>query len=345
MFGESHGTAIGMTIHGFPEGIEVDGVAIKAALSKRSTGGLFASQRQEVDEVHWISGIKNGVTTGAPLTFLIYNTDQKPKDYQQHGRIVRPSHADYPAHVRYNGYNDVNGGGMFSGRLTAVYVVAGTLCRQCLSMKGIQINASIVQLGRLRLSLEAQHLASRDKHDHVSWLQSLKGEWRELVNSVLQEAQNNGDSIGGRVHLEATGLPVGLGEPQLYSFESELSAWLFSIPGAKAVSFGLGEGFAEAMGSQVNDSAYIDHGVVKHRSNNNGGIFGGLTNGMPLSLQVTFKPTPSIYKPQDSIDVISMQPSALEIKGIHDPAFVIRTPIIVECVTAMAIFDFMRSAF
>ena len=350
MFGESHGPAIGMTIHGFPEGIAIDKDCIAAALLRRRTGGQFSSQRQEDDCVEWLSGTKERedkvlVTTGAPLTFAIYNHDHRPKDYSELSRVVRPSHADLPAHIKYNGHNDVSGGGMFSGRLTAVYVVAGQLCNQCLKAMGIRMNASIVQLGRLRLPMDARDYSESPTCDRRTWLESLKPEWRQLANEILLEVQQNGDSVGGQVQLVATGMPIGIGDPQLYSMESELSAWLFSIPGLKALGFGLGEDFASAYGSQVNDSAFIDNGVIQHRSNNNGGIFGGMTNGMPLLFRATFKPTPSIYKPQNSIDVVSMREQPLEIKGRHDPAFVIRTPVVVESVTAMALFDFMRSDF
>lgn len=340
MFGESHGPAIGMTIHGFPEGISVDHQAIARALKQRRTGGAFASQRKEMDQVVWLSGLKNDVTTGAPITFMIENKDHKPKDYDQHNRVVRPSHADYPASVRYQGFNDIHGGGMFSGRLTAVYVVAGTLCRQWLSIYGVTLRSYLSQLGKISLP-QSSVTQSPEPLEDPSWLASLTPQWRTMVNEILQAAQSDGDSIGGQVRLTVDNVPVGIGEPQLHSLESELSGWLFSIPGVKALSFGIGEAFASANGSKVNDCAYYDGDQVKHRTNHNGGIFGGLSNGMPIELQVTFKPTPSIYKAQQSIDLTREQNATLEITGRHDPAFVIRTPVVVECVVAMCLTDLM----
>lgn len=336
MFGESHGPAFGMTLHNFPAGVTIDDHGIAMALDKRRTGGLYASQRVEGDRVEWLTGVLASKTTGAPLTFIIRNENQHSKDYDQHARVVRPSHADYPAYVKYKSFNDPRGGGIFSGRLTAAYVVAGTLCRQLLTEKGIMIEAQITQLGRLSIPFGAAMAMD------APWLLALKPEWRELVNTVLHEVQSEGDSIGGTVSVRVSGMPVGIGDPHFHSVESELASWLWSIPGLKALSFGLGHEFAKSKGSAVNDSAYMDKGIVAHRSNHNGGVFGGISNGMPLELSVTFKPTPSIYKTQNTIDVNTMTDTTLEITGRHDPAFVIRTPIVVESVIAMALLDLMH---
>lgn len=336
MFGESHGPAFGMTIHSFPAGVTIDDQGIALALDKRRTGGLYASQRIEGDRVEWLSGTLNGKTTGAPLTFIIRNENQHSRDYDQLARVVRPSHADYPAFVKYQGFNDPRGGGIFSGRLTAAYVVAGTLCKQLLMASEITIEAQITQLGRLSLPFGAA------MDSQAPWLQALKPEWRELVNTILQEVQSEGDSVGGTVSVKVNGLPAGVGDPHFHSVESELASWLWSIPGLKAISFGLGHEFAKSKGSIVNDSAYMDKGTVKHKSNHNGGVFGGISNGMPLELAVTFKPTPSIYMKQNTVDVHTMTDTNLEITGRHDPAFVIRTPVVVESVIAMALLDLIQ---
>lgn len=342
MFGESHGPFIGMTIHGFPEGIAIDFKAIDAALSRRRTGGLYTSKRQERDTVHWLSGLKEGVTTGAPLTFSLENTGHLSKDYQDHENIARPSHADYPAQIRYGGHQDKRGGGMFSGRLTAVYVVAGTLCRQILLGEGIKFQATLGKLGSNEIPWQAVLWETIDFWDKRPWLETLEPAWKQRVEEILGHVQEQGDSMGGRVHLSIEGVPVGIGEPQLFSLESELSAWFFSIPGLKALSFGLGEAFADALGSEVNDAAIAHNGQIQHATNNNGGILGGLSNGMPIKVNLTFKPTPSIYRQQNTVDLVTLAPKVLEIRGRHDPAFVIRTPIVVECVAAMCLLDMMR---
>jgi chorismate synthase len=338
MFGESHGPAIGMTINGLGEGVFIDDDAVQIALNKRRTGGSFASQRHEEDTVEWLSGRLGNYTTGAPLTFVIRNMNQRPKDYDTMGYLVRPSHSDYPAFVKYKGMNDKRGGGMFSGRLTAALVVTGTLCKTLLDSKNITIHASLTKLGSISLPVEATLQSEK------SWLDSLENKWRSLVNDVLSNVQQQGDSIGGVLKVRVEGMPVGVGEAHFHSIESELSSWLFSIPGLKGIQFGLGFDFSTMTGSQVNDSAFISEGEIKHRSNHNGGVFGGMTNGMPLEFDVVFKPTPSIYIPQKTIDMETLTEQELSITGRHDPAYVIRTPIIVECVTAIALLDLMRSA-
>jgi len=338
MFGESHGPAIGMTINGLGEGVLIDDDAIRVALNKRRTGGSFASQRQEEDTVEWLSGRLGNYTTGAPLTFIVRNMNQRPKDYDTLGYLVRPSHADYPAYIKYKGMNDKRGGGMFSGRLTAALVVAGTICKMLLESKNITIHAAVTRLGRLSLPSEATPLSTK------SWLDSLDNQWRGLVNDVLSTVQQEGDSIGGLLKVRVEGIPVGVGEGHFHSVESELSSWLFSIPGLKGIQFGLGFDFSTKLGSQVNDSACISDGEIKHRTNYNGGIFGGMTNGMPLEFDVVFKPTPSIYIPQKTIDMETLTEQDLSITGRHDPAYVIRTPIVVECVTAIGLLDLLWSA-
>lgn len=338
LFGESHGPAIGMTINNLPSGLTIDEDSIRTALSKRSTGGQYASQRRETDSVEWISGVYLGQTTGAPLTFIIRNSDHKSKDYDQLAHIMRPSHADYPAYIKYGGKNDIRGGGMFSGRLTACYVVAGTLVRQLLEAEGLRIKASLVRLGKLTLPFDAADSGTG------TWYECLRPEWKKLVTQLLSEVQGKGDSVGGEVAVNVTGMPAGIGEPHFNSVESELAGWLYGIPGMKAVQFGLGIDFAKAHGSQVNDKAYYEDGLVKHKTNFNGGIFGGITNGMDLELKCTFKPTPSIYIRQETIDIREKVNIEHELTGRHDPAFVIRTPIVVESVIAMALYDLMRMA-
>lgn len=337
LFGESHGPLVGMTIHNLPAGITLDQQAIRNNLTARQTGGMLTSQRRESDEVEWVSGVIDSVTTGAPLSFIIKNNDYKSQDYRQIRHLVRPSHADYTAYVKYDGFNDKSGGGMFSGRLTSCYVVAGSIVKQLLSPQ-INFKAHLIQLGKLSLPKDIS--GGGDK----CWLDSLASPWRGMVVEYLSDIQGEGDSVGGQVNLIIDGVPAGIGEPLFYSVESVLSSWFFVIPGLKAVQFGDGVALAGLKGSVANDIPYYEDGQLKHRSNRNGGVLGGISNGMPLDITVTFKPTSSIYKAQQTVDLVTQQNSTIELTGRHDPAYVIRTPIVVESVAAMALYDLVRMA-
>lgn len=337
LFGESHGPLVGMTIHNLPAGVTIDQQVIRANLIARQTGGMLTSQRREADEVEWVSGVVDNITTGAPLSFIIKNNDYKLQDYRQIRHLARPSHADYTAHIKYDGYNDKSGGGMFSGRLTSCYVVAGSIARQLLAPQ-ISLKAHLVQLGKLSLPKDISNTVGK------SWLDGLSSPWRGMVVEYLTDIQGEGDSVGGQVNLIINGVPAGIGEPLFYSVESVFSSWLFAIPGLKAVQFGDGVALAGLKGSVANDIPYYEDGRVKHRSNRNGGVLGGISNGMPLDITVTFKPTSSIYKAQPTIDLSTQQNSTIEVTGRHDPAFVIRTPIVVESVAAMALYDLVRMA-
>ncbi len=338
LFGESHGAAIGMTIDGLPAGTKLDYSAIDAALAKRKTGGLLTSQRQEADQVEWLSGVIDNYTTGSAVTFIIRNSGQRPQDYEKNSNIIRPSHADYTAHLKYGGYNDKRGGGIFSGRLTACLVVAGTIARQLLKSQGTVICANIIQLGKLSLPLDA----TADRQ--TSWLAGLSQKWHDTVIDYLKEIAEQGDSLGGTVRVIASGLPVGLGEPPFYSVEAALAQFLLAIPGLKSIGFGKGVDFATKRGAEVADQMQYVDDKVTYLSNHNGGVLGGISNGQPLEINCVFKATPSIFKPQQTIDMATKQNTTLQLTGRHDPAFVIRTPIVVESVVAMALYDLWRAA-
>ncbi len=338
LFGASHGPVIGMTLDGLPAGLKIDQQLITAALAKRKTGGMLTSQRRESDTVEWLSGLLDGRTTGAAVTFIIKNNGHNSDDYKQRANIIRPSHADYSAHVKYNGYNDVRGGGIFSGRLTACFVVAGTIVRQLLAANDITISADIINLGGLRLPLDAQ--VKRDG----SWLDNLSADWRQLVIEHLTAVSARGDSMGGTVRARISGLPVGIGEPPFESVEAVLAQFLWAIPGLKAIGFGDGVDFATKSGCQVADQMQYVDGVLQHLSNHNGGVLGGICNGETVQLDCTFKATPSLFCEQQTVDLAKKSNVKLKLTGQHDPAFVIRTPIIVESVIAMALYDLWRAA-
>ncbi len=338
LFGASHGPAIGMTIDGLPAGLEIDQDLIGCQLTKRKTGVLLTSQRRESDTVEWLSGLLDGRTTGAAVTFIIKNNGQNSQDYKQRATIMRPSHADYTANVKYKGYNDARGGGIFSGRMTACFVVAGTIVRQLLTEKGISIYADIINLGELQLPYNAQ--IKRDG----SWLDNLTSEWRQSVIEYLDTVSSAGDSLGGTVRVMVSGMPVGIGEPPFESIEAILAQYLWAIPGLKAIGFGDGVAFAAKKGSQVADQMQYIDGVLRHLSNHNGGVLGGISNGEMIQIDCTFKATPSLFCEQETVDLDSQSNVKLKLTGQHDPAFVIRTPIIVESVIAMALYDLWRAA-
>ncbi len=338
LFGASHGPAIGMTIDGLSAGTAIDDAQIAADLAKRKTAVQLTSQRRESDRVEWLSGLLNGYTTGAALTFIIKNNGQQSADYERRGQIVRPSHADYTAHVKYRGFNDWRGGGIFSGRLTACFVVAGSIARQLLKKGGIAIQSQIVNLGGLALPASAQI------KDDASWLDNLAPHWQQRVSAELAAVSAAGDSLGGTLRGVVSGLPVGLGEPPFYSVEAALSQYLFAIPGLKAIGFGDGVNFAAEKGSAVADTMQYVDGGLRHLSNHNGGILGGISNGAALQIDCTFKATPSLFQEQSTVDLATERNVKLKLTGQHDPAYLIRLPIVVESTLAMALYDLWRLA-
>ena len=320
VFGESHGKCIGAVISGFPAGLEIDYEAIRLDMDRRKPGkDKLSTQRKEADEFEFVSGVMDGVTTGAPICVMIYNTSQHSSDYSKLKTTPRPSHADYAAYIKYNGFNDIRGGGHFSGRLTAPIVCIGSLCKQYLSKKNISVNAVVESIGGIK----------NTSTDYVS----------EDIQELIKSKANEGDSIGGKVMCSASGVPVGIGGPLFDGVEGKLSNLLFGIPAVKAVEFGLGEDYSVSTGSVVNDQYRIENGTVAITSNNNGGITGGITNGNPIDVKVTFKPTPSIFKTQQSVDLVNMENCDLKIQGRHDPCIVIRAVPVVEAVMSIGIMD------
>ena len=320
VFGESHGKGIGAVITGFPAGVEIDFDAIRKDMDRRKPGkDKLSTPRKEADEFEFVSGVMDGVTTGAPICVMIYNTSQHSSDYSKLKTIPRPSHSDYAAYIKYNGFNDIRGGGHFSGRLTAPIVCIGSLCKQYLAKKNITVNASVDSIGGFKNTAP----------EYVS----------EDIQKLISEKAHEGDSVGGKVQCSAKGIPAGIGGPLFEGIEGKLSQLLFGIPAVKAVEFGLGKDFAVSSGSEVNDQYRFENDKVVTTSNNNGGITGGITNGNPIDVKVTFKPTPSIFKMQQSINLETKENCDLKIQGRHDPCIVIRAVPVVEAVTAIGIMD------
>ncbi|MEE0966320.1 MAG: chorismate synthase [Bacilli bacterium] len=341
LFGESHGKAIGIVIGNLPAGIKLDLEAIKKDLSRRAPGkNKMSTARKEKDEVEIISGVIDGVTTGAPLVGMIYNSDQHSKDYSYLKELMRPGHSDYSAYEKYHGFNDVRGGGHFSGRLTAPIVFAGAIAKQILKQQGIYVGAHIQSIKDVYDESFSVNI-SEEMLENLLLKQypTINDEVFTKMQETIEEARLNQNSVGGTIECAIINVPAGIGNPFFDSVEAHLSQLLFSIPAVKSVSFGLGEKITELYGSEANDSYYYDGDIVKTKTNNNGGILGGISNGMPIVFKVGIKPTPSVSLKQDTINVKTKENSTLEIKGRHDPCIVPRAIVVVEAMAALGILD------
>lgn len=341
VFGQSHAEAIGVVIDGFPAGFTVERAALQAFLNRRAPGNhAFATPRREADTVEFLSGLVDDVTCGAPICAVIRNTNTRSGDYAGLRDQPRPSHADYPAAVRYGGAQDVRGGGHFSGRLTAPLCIAGGLCLQYLASKGVAVGAHIAVVGEVwdtpfnAVSVTAAEFSSEPFPVNDPAVGA-------AMRDVIDAARRDGDSVGGIVECAAVGLPAGLGDPLFDGLENRLSAALFGIPAVRGVEFGNGFAAAALRGSQNNDTYYLDGDTVRTRTNNHGGVLGGLSTGMPLLFRVAFKPTPSIAKEQQTLRLSSGQEEPLCIVGRHDPCIVPRAVPCVEAACAIVLCDAM----
>ena len=344
LFGESHGKAIGAVLDGVPSGVAVDEDFIAAQMEKRKGIEEISTKRREADEVQILSGVFNGMTTGTPVCFMIENRDVKSSDYSDVVRLARPGHADYSAHMRYSGFNDYRGGGHTSGRLTAAIVAAGAFANSMLRSRGIRISTHISSLSEIN---DRDFDFSAGDADLLETLQLpvLCSEAREKILEKIRKTQAEGDSVGGTLSTVVTGMPAGVGEPWFDSVEGMLAHALFSIPGIKGVEFGAGFDFASLKGSEANDEFTVKNERLTTVTNNNGGINGGITNGMPLEFSVAVKPTPTIYKKQNTVDFISKENAVLEPKGRHDCAIIHRVAPVVDSITAVILCDLLITRF
>lgn len=341
IFGESHGKMIGINIDGVPAGIKIDMEYIEKYMAKRAPNSeLFSTSRKEQDKVEIISGVYEGITTGAPLCAVIKNENQNSKDYIKLKKIFRPSHSDYPAYIKFNGFNDIRGGGHFSGRLTAPIVFAGAFVKSILTKKGINIGANIIKIGKIEIKDRIVQVEDIEKLNNKK-IAILNDEELEKAKFEMEKARKDKNSIGGVIECTAFGVPTGLGNPFFDSLESTISHLAFSIPSIKGIEFGKGFDFTEYLGSEINDEYFVKDGDIKTYSNNNGGIVGGLTTGMPIVFRVVIKPTPSILKKQRSVDFDKMENCELEITGQHDSCIVPRIVAVIEAITAIAILEHM----
>lgn len=344
VFGESHGPAVGVVLDGLCPGLAVNDDFIARQLTRRRPAGETDTARVEPDRYQILSGVFNGKTTGAPLCIVIPNENVRSGDYE-YGK-ARPSHADYAAFAKYHGCEDYRGGGHFSGRVTAVLVAAGGIVLPALGAVGVRLGTHILQCGEAE---DAPFSENEIEYELTKLAQSafpaLSEEAAEQMKARIAAARAEGDSVGGVTQTAVTGLPAGLGEPWFDSVESVLSHALFSVGGVKGVEFGVGFAGAALRGSEYNDALRMEEGAVRTLTNRNGGVNGGITNGMPVIFQCAVKPTPSIAKRQQTVDFVRNEETDIEIKGRHDPAILRRVCPVIDSVAALAVYDMLAGRF
>jgi chorismate synthase len=338
-FGESHGKSIGAVLDGCPAGLEIDEKEIQKMLDLRKPGqSLISTQRKEGDIVEIISGVFRGHTTGAPIAMIIYNSDQKSADYENLKTKLRPGHSDYPAMIKYNHFNDHRGGGRFSGRLTATHVMGGAIARKLLLVTlGIKTNSFTTQIGKIKM--EDKFNEKMINSIYKNEVRCPEEETAKKMKVAILDARKKGDSLGGIIESVTTDVPIGLGEPIFSSLESDLSKAIFSIPSVKGIEFGSGFEGSKLYGSENNDLYTIKKGKIITKTNNAGGILGGLSNGMPITIRIAFKPASSIAQKQITVDIKTKRHATLQVKGRHDPCVVPRAPPVVDSLVALTLAD------
>ena len=338
--GSSHDEKIEMLLKGFPKGVTLDEEFLSSFMARRAPGNnAWSTKRKEEDKPVFLSGIENGITTGEDIHAVIYNSNQNSSDYSSVGIIPRPSHADFAAIVKYGKNTDLRGGGHYSGRLTSLICVAGALSMMYLREKGIDIFGHIYSAGGVNDT--PFDMVSPDKNtintpSDFPVIDTLKG---DRMKELIEKARENGDSVGGIIECAAVGLPLGLGEHMFRGVEGVISSMLFSVPAVKGVEFGNGFGCSRLFGSENNDPFYYDGDTVRTKTNNSGGILGGMTNGMPLIVKAAMKPTPSIAREQETVNLEEKKNILYSIKGRHDPCIVPRAVPVIEGAVAVAILD------
>lgn len=340
IFGQSHGVAIGMTLEGVPAGLPVDLCRLQEFLNRRAPGQHeYDTPRKEEDVPEFLSGITNGFTNGSAITAVIYNHNTRSGDYDNLKDCPRPGHADYTAQIKYGGYQDAAGGGHFSGRLTAPLCIAGGLCKQWLESNNIHIGAHILSIAGIA-----------DEPLYLDWVNPdftmiqkdfpvINPDAGKLMKDAIIQAKQEGDSVGGIIECIVTGVPAGLGGPMFAGIEGKLAQIIYGIPAVKGIDFGSGFSGSFMRGSENNDSYTVRDGKIATKTNYAGGILGGITTGMPIVFQTAFKPTPSISKIQQTVNLKTMEEVPLQVKGRHDPCIVPRAVPVVEAAAAIAIYD------
>ncbi|MGD0330553.1 MAG: chorismate synthase [Nitrososphaeria archaeon] len=337
-FGESHGRCVGTVVDGCPAGLEISEDTVQRELERRRTGqSIYASQRREEDRVEVVSGTFNGFTTGAPICMIVWNKDIESSAYEKIEFTPRPGHADFTAFTKFGGFNDYRGGGRFSGRITAGFVMAGVVAKKLLALLNIEILAYTLEIAGIKAEPKTiKEIISNVEKNSVRCPDLTAAE--KMIKSI-QAARDEGDSVGGVIESVSLNVPVGLGEPIFDTLEGDLAKALFAIPAVKGVEFGSGFKLSSMKGSESNDVFTVKGGKVITKSNSSGGILGGISNGMPILLRVAVKPTPSIQKSQDTVDLKKMEPVKLKVEGRHDSCIVPRAVPVVESMIAIVLAD------
>lgn len=345
IFGESHGNAIGINIDGLPAGFEIDMDKVLSEMNRRAPGkNAMSTARKESDLPEILSGYFEGKTTGTPLCAIIRNSDTRSKDYSKTKDYMRPGHADFTGYMRYSGFNDYRGGGHFSGRITANLVFAGAICKQILEKEGIFIGAHISSIKDIKdkdfnsTNISKEEIVNLRNKELPLIDESLS----ENIKHTILQAKYDGDSVGGSIECAVIGINPGVGNPFFDSVESTLAHLMFSVPAVKGIEFGKGFEMTKMFGSECNDEYYYDKDKVKTTTNNNGGILGGITNGMPILFKVAIKPTASIIKEQNTIDIKTNKNVKFRVEGRHDPCIVQRAVPVIEAVTAIGLLDLIK---
>lgn len=345
IFGESHGKAIGIVINGVKAGIKIDMDEVEIEMQRRAPGkNKLSTARSEKDKPVIMSGIFDGVTTGSPISMMIENADTRSRDYSKTKDLLRPSHADFSGFVRYNGFNDYRGGGHFSGRITAPLVFAGAIAKQILKSEGIIVGSHIKSISHIEddsfdfVNVNEEILDSL----LLKELPVLNDSMIEKMKEEIIDAKMNCDSVGGVIETAIIGAKAGIGSPFFDSLESKIASLAFSVPAVKGIEFGAGFDISKMRGSAANDEYHLDGDVIKTYTNNNGGITGGITTGMPVISRVAIKPTPSIAKEQRTVNISTMKEEIIKIEGRHDPCIVQRAVVVIEAISAIAVLELLN---
>jgi len=342
-FGESHGRCVGIIVDGCPAGLAIAEEDIQRELDKRKPGtGIAATKRVEEDKVEILAGIFNGITTGAPICLVVWNKDMDSSEYQKTRFLARPGHADYTAFIKYGGFNDFRGGGRFSGRITAGFVMAGAIAKKLLDVIGVEILAHTIEIGGVKAEPKSFNEIKKNIGENPFRCADLQA--ADEMARTIEKVKQEGDSVGGLIEGIALNLPVGLGEPVFDTLDGELAKALFAIPAVKGVEFGTGFSSARNKGSKNNDSFAIKNDKILTLTNNAGGILGGISNGMPLIVRAAIKPTSSIAKRQQTVDLKDMKEATLQVTGRHDACIVPRAVAVVESMLAVTLCDFAMRA-
>ncbi|MCL0091700.1 chorismate synthase [Dehalococcoidales bacterium] len=337
-FGESHGRCVGITIDGCPAGLPITEGDIQRELDKRKPGAA----RVEEDKVELLSGIFNGFTTGAPICLLIWNKDIDSSEYEKNRFLPRPGHADYTAFAKYGGFNDFRGGGRFSGRITATFVLAGAIAKKLLKLSDIEVLAHTIEIGGVKA--QAKEFDEIKENVEKNQLRCADLEAARAMAGLIEKVKEEGDSIGGIIEGIGRNVPTGLGEPVFDTLDGELAKALLAIPAVKGIEFGAGFSVAKKRGSENNDPFIIKNGKIVTVTNNTGGILGGISNGMPIVVRVAIKPTASIIKSQQTVNIEQMKEVSLAIRGRHDTCIVPRAVVVIESMMAVILCDFAMRA-